>query len=170
MNLVVIGYIFTVLGYVSYWVGRFSKKKSILMYTNSLSSFFYILSFLAFKSYNGVSNSILVVLRGFCVVLKDKLNKKMYWLYLLFVIGFLANAIIFWQGAASIFVTICMLINVTANWFFESQKLRLATCVASIFYILFLFCIRNYVGILLETTIILSNFLSYLKFRKASNN
>ncbi len=162
----ILGYIFTLLGYISYWVGRFFKKKSIMMLTNSLSSFFYILSFLCFGSYNGVSNSVLVVLRGLCVNLKDKLNKKMYWLYSLFVIGFITNAIIFWQGFASIFATICMLINITANWFFDSQKLRLSTCIASIFYMLFLFCIGNYVGISLETTIILSNLISFFKFRK----
>ena len=107
MNMIiVIGYIFTALGYISYWSGRFFKKKSIMMMTNSLSSAMFIGSFFCFGSYNGVANSILVVARGLCVNLKDKLHKKMNWMFIAFIIAFTTTAIVFWQGLASIFATV----------------------------------------------------------------
>lgn len=160
-------YVFTTLGYVAYWIGRFFSKKEKMMLFNSLSSFFFMISFILLNSIQGATNSILVVLRGLSVNLKDKLNKPMHWLFTIFACAFIASCIIFWKNMFSACALICMLINLVANWYFKTQQLRLATCVASIFYILFLFSLSNYIGIIFELTIIISNLASYIKFSKA---
>ncbi len=164
--MLVLGYVFTVLGYLAYWIGRFFKKKSVLMLTNSLSSAFFIGQFFCFGSYNGMANSCLVVARGLAVNLKDKLKKPLHWLFCLFILAFIGTATIFWSGWPSIFTTITMFINIYANWYLPPQKLRLATCIASVFAEIFLLSLGNYLGMLFELTIIASNLISWFKYHK----
>ena len=166
--MVVTGYVFSALGYLSYWTGRFFKKKSILMATNSLSSLFLMFSHFCFGFYSGMASSILVVLRGLAVNLKDKLQKRMIWLYVLFMLAFTGITLFIWEGWSTACFIICMYINMTANWFFNAQQIRLATPIASIFCMISLVLIGNYIGALLETTIIVSNIASYIKYRKAN--
>lgn len=162
----IIGYIFTTLGYVSYWIGRFSNKKSIMMLTNSLSSAFFVVSHYCFGFYSAIASSILVVLRGLGVNLKDKQGKPMIWLYVLFVVAFTIVGVTLWNGVPTEFLMLCMYINITANWFFDSQSLRLATVVASVFYMISMYLVGNYVSMIWESTIIISNVVSYAKYRK----
>ena len=166
--MIYLGYIFTTLGYISYWIGRFFKKKSVMMATNSLSSLFLAISFIFFNSYHGIANQVLVVARGIFINYKDKRQKPMHWLFVLFVMLFLIVTVIFWSGWASVFALITMLINIYANWYLPPQKLRIATVLASCFYEGFLICIGNWSGVALELTIIISNFVSWYRYRRIS--
>lgn len=162
----ILGYIFTIFGYLFYYICCFVKRKSTRMIFNSLSSLAFIVSFFFFGSYNGIAASVIIVLRGPCIIYKDKSKKNMHWLFVLFVLASLTSAIIFWQGPASIFITICVCINLVANWYFEQQNLRLASALASAFYIVFFILIGNYIAIILESTVIMSNILSFIKYKK----
>ncbi len=164
--MIILGYIFTILGKISYWTGRFFKKKSIMMATNSLSAVFSIGECLCFNSMHGVANSVLIVGRGLCVNYKDKHKKPMHWLFLLFLLLFISVAIIFWSGWASIFALISMIIHICANWYLPPQKLRVATIIGCCFNEGFLYCIGNPVGMALELTIIASNLVSFIKYNK----
>ena len=162
----IVGTLFTALGYISYWAGRFFKKKSILMLANSLSSLFLMISHYCFGFYSAMASSVLVVLRGLAVNLKDRRSKPMIWLYILFMLAFTTVAIFLWEGWPTICFVICMYINMTANWFFSAQQIRMATPIASVFYMISLLLVGNYAGMLLESTIIICNVVSYIKYRK----
>ena len=164
--LTIIGYTLTILGYVSYWISRFLRKKSNMMIWNSISSGFFMFSHFMFHSFNGVVSSLLVVCRGFAVNYKEKKQSRCIMLFVLFIIAFTSSAILFWQGWASVCLTICMYLNLIINWFGNAQRVRFLTCIASIFYMVFLFCIGNYVGIFLEGTVIATNLGGYIKYKK----
>ncbi len=149
-----------------YWIGRFSNKKSVMMLTNSLSSAFFVVSHYCFGFYSAIASSILVVLRGLGVNLKDNRKKPMIWLYILFMVVFTIVGVTLWDGVSTEFLMICMYINMTANWFFDNQEVRLATVVASVFYMISMWSVGNYISMIWESTIIISNVISYTKYKK----
>lgn len=164
--MIILGYILTILGKISYWTGRFFKKKSVMMATNSLSAVFSVGECLCFGSLHGAANSVLIAGRGLCVNYKDKRKMPMHWLFALFLASFITVAVIFWDGWASIFALISMFIHMYANWYLPPQKLRLATVFGCCFNEGFLFCIGNWVGMALELTIIVSNLASWFKYHR----
>ena len=166
MNIKYLGYAFTVLGYGTYWIGRFFKKKSTMMYWNSLSSLWLTCQFICFGSVHGAINQSIVILRGISVNFKDRSEKPMHWLFWLFFGVYTVITVVFWEGIGSIFLLATMILNLFANWYMTPQGIRMESAVASVLYSVFLVCLGNYLALGFEATIIASNIASWIKHRK----
>ena len=164
----IFGYIFTIISYVIYCVGRYSKKKSGMLCTDILSKIIASAGFLYLRSYTAVGN----MLGGIAVLcmasLKEKKHKKWIVMYVLLELMYVVILLNTMQGISSVIIFITSTISLYNIWWNNPQKMRILGIVNSIIYTGFQISIKNWAG-LLEIFVISSNISSYLKYRKESS-
>lgn len=157
-----LGYIFTIISYAVYCVGRYCKNKSGMLYTDILSKIIASAGFLYLHSYTAVGN----MLGGIAVLclasLKEKRQRKWIPIFVtleLMYVAILLNTI---QGISSVIIFITSTISLYNIWWNNPQKMRILGIVNSIIYTGFQISIKNWAGFL-EIFVISSNISSYLK-------
>lgn len=163
-----LGYIFTIISYAVYCVGRYCKNKSGMLYTDILSKIIASAGFLYLRSYTAVGN----MLGGIAVLcmasLKEKKHKKWTLMYVLLELMYVVILLNTMQGISSLIIFITSTISLYNIWWYTPQKMRVVGIVNSIIYIGFQISIKNWAGFL-EIFVISSNISSYLKYRKESS-
>ncbi len=164
----VIGYIFTVLSYLVFFISRFCKEKKNLLFLDILSKVLIMISLFFLNSITGmfIMGFLIIILILAKIKETHQFNKYLtISLFIFFCIVYLINMILTFEGILSILVTIVAYIVLISIWWCNPQQIRLLGLVDCIFYLFYQLSIRNYAG-LLEIFSIISNILSYVKYRK----
>ena len=166
-KLIIFGYIFSAICYITYYIGRFFKKKSSIMISSTITQFFAMLSYFCFGSNVAAINASLAMLRCPCIIYKEKKNKDMHWLFAIFAILMFGGIYFCWEGYRSLITTASAFSVLTSEWYFKNpQYIRIVSIFATLFDVIFMFIIGNYLGFVCELLVILSNLFSFLKYRK----
>lgn len=162
--MILIGYIFTILNYISYCLSRFAKTKLAMLYMDLLSKIFMIIALYCFGSISGSLLFVVSFILLIVVTLKEKSTKDWPFGYSLFQFMYLAILIATFDGIASILVFITLSIKLYALWWMRPQGIRMLGIIASLFFIAYQLTIHNWAGIL-EICVIASNATSFLKYK-----
>lgn len=72
----IIGQILTLISYLIFWISRFFKKKKEILIGDNISRVFAIVAFLFLGTFDGIKNTLYVILRNILGDIVDKKNKK----------------------------------------------------------------------------------------------
>ena len=161
----ILGYILTGLSDVSYWLSRFMKKKKDMLALNLLAKIFTVLSLFFLNSLTGAYNMTIAIILLIIANIKERKNKKWTPLYFVFVFAYIIILISTFPGISSILVFITSNLSLICIWFLPPQKMRLVGFYTSGIYLGYQLSIKNWAG-LLEIFVILSNYLSFKKYKK----
>ena len=163
----VLGQVLTFISYLIFWLSRFKKeKKNILLY-DCFSRIFAILAFFFLKSYAGIKNTLYVIVEN--IIGRKIINKpKKYKIivFLIMVIILLLLYIFELNRYDVLCLIICSLISLYGVLLLSPQGIRIAGIIASLFYILFLILIHNYIGVVCEIICIIITLCSFIKYYK----
>ena len=68
-----IGEILTLLSYIVFWLSRFKKNKNNILILDTISRIFAIFAFMFLGTYDGIKNTVYVILRN---LMGQSTNKK----------------------------------------------------------------------------------------------
>ena len=161
----ILGYVFTVLNYISYCLSRFMKKKKDMLALNLLAKIFTVLGFFCLHSLTGAYNMTVAIVLLIIANIKERKKKKWTPLNLVFVFAYIFILVSTFSGISSILVFITSNISLICIWFLPPQQMRLVGGCASFVYLSYQISIKNWAG-LLEIFVIISYFLSFKKYKK----
>ena len=163
--MVIWGYIFTVLCYISYCFGCFRKKKASMLAWNLLSKVFITMALYCLNSLSGAYISMAVFAMLIVANIKERLHYKLIFGYIFFQSLYLVILYCTYVGISSILVVLTVSVNLFCVWFLKPQQMRLITGINCITYLSYQISIKNWAG-LLELFSMFSNVLAYIKYRK----
>jgi hypothetical protein len=99
--------------------------------------------------------------------IKEKLNKKWLFGYLLFQLLYLIVLFYTYEGISSVLVVLSSSITLLCIWWLPPQQMRFIGGLNCFIFLAYQISIKNWAG-LLEILVIISNLFSYLKYRKAN--
>lgn len=162
----IIGQILTLISYLVFWVSRFFKKKKEILIGDNISRVFAIVAFLFLGTYDGIKNTLYVILRNILGDAVDKKNKKYKIIIFLIMLFILIIMYSFnFNGISTICVAICGIFNLYGTIMSNEQGIRRFGMIGSIFYASFLFFTLNYIGTICEVICFIVMLISYLKYR-----
>ena len=100
--------------------------------------------------------------------IKERLNKKWLFGYIFFQSLYLAIVFHTYVGISSILVLMTVSITLFCIWWLPPQQMRVVGGLNCFTYLAYQISIKNWAG-LLEIFVILSNFFSFLKYKKSDN-
>ena len=100
--------------------------------------------------------------------IKERLNKKWLFGYIFFQSLYLAILFYTYAGIPSILVVATVSVTLFCIWWLPPQQMRVVGGLNCFTYLAYQISIKNWAG-LLEILVILSNFFSFLKYRKSNN-
>lgn len=164
------GQILTLISYIIFWISRFCKNKKDILFYDNISRVFAIIAFLFLRTYDGIKNTIYVIIRN---VLGDYTNKKtkrtkVIILILMIIILFIIYAFDF-NGYSTICILICGLFNLYGVIMCNEQGIRLFGLFGSVFYSMFMLLTNNYMGLICEIICFIVMLISYNKYHKKIN-
>ena len=165
---VVLGYIFTILSYLIFFISRFCKEKKNLLFLDILSKILIMISLFFLHSTTGMFTMGLLIIILILAKIKETCNFNKYlsiFLFTLFCIIYLVNMILTFEGISSILVTIVAYIVLISIWWCNPQQIRILGLFDCIFYFCYQISIKNWAG-MLEILSIISNILSFIKYKK----
>ncbi len=167
MNYFLWGQILTFISYVVFWASRFLKRKKDLLVYDNISRAIAIMAFAFLKTYDGIKNTIYVIIRNVLGQLTNKKSKKIkvFTFILMFVLLITMYAINF-QGLSTICIAICGILNLYGVIMCNEQGIRIFGMLGSIFYIGFMLFTGNVTGTICELICFFVLLTSYLKYRK----
>ena len=172
MSIYIIGQALTLISYIVFWVSRYMEsKKNILLYDN-ISRCFAILAFICLKTFDGIKNTLFVIVRN---VVGNKISKQskktklsvfivmIICLCLLYITSFnnVATICVFTCG-----VFTCGVFNLYGVIMCDEQGIRLYGLLGSGFYAMFLLFTGNYTGFICELICAVIMYTSYRKYNK----
>lgn len=160
----IIGNIFTLLSYISYYISRFCKTKSNMCIWDAASKLLTIIAFIFLNALNGVYNNILALFRPIAVVLKEKTGKKLHWLFIIFLILHILIFIFTYAGISSILISIVSIASLYFLFYSTTQTIRLTGTIGNIVYMLYQLSINNYIGVICEIIVLACNVISFVKY------
>lgn len=168
----IIGQILTLISYLIFWISRFFKKKKKILIGDNISRIFAIVAFLFLGTYDGIKNTLYVIIRNVLGDVVDKKNKK-YKITTFFIMLFILIIMYSFNfnGISTICVAICGIFNLYGTIMSDEQGIRLFGMIGSIFYASFLFFTFNYIGTICEVICFIVMLISFIKYKKldASN-
>ena len=72
----IIGQFLTSISYGIFWISRFLKKKKDILLLDNISRIFAIIAFVFLGTYDGIKNTLYVILRNFLGQVTNTKNKK----------------------------------------------------------------------------------------------
>jgi len=159
-----LGTIFTVLNFVCYCLSRFMKEKKAMLLWDLMAKVFISMGLYCFDSLSGAYISMAVFFMLIVANIKERLNKRWLGAYLFFEGLYLTILYCTYIGISSILVVITDSVTLFCIWWLPPQKMRLVGALNGFTYLSYQISIKNWAG-MLEIFVILSNFLSYLKYR-----
>ncbi len=166
----IVGQILTFISYLIFWISRFIKNKHKILLWDNISRVFAIISFIFLGTYDGIKNTLYVILRNVLGQFTNK-KKKKYKLSALFIM-FILLVLIYsfdFNGISTICVAICGLFNLYGVIMCNEQGIRLWGMIGSIFYMGFMIFTGNIVGFLCEIICFFVMLASYIKYKKGVN-
>lgn len=162
-----LGYFFTALNYACYCLSRFMKQKQLMLLLDLLAKIFTIIGLYLLDSLSGASSFIVMFLLLIVANIKEKLNKKWLFGYLLFQLLYLIVLFYTYEGISSVLVVLSSSITLLCIWWLPPQQMRFIGGLNCFVFLAYQISIKNWAG-LLEILVIISNLFSYLKYRKAN--
>lgn len=162
-----LGYFFTALNYACYCLSRFMKQKQWMLLLDLLAKIFTIIGLYFLNSLSGAYSFVITFLLLIAANIKEKLNKKWLFGYLLFQLLYLIVLFYTYEGISSVLVALSSSITLLCIWWLPPQQMRFVGGLNCFIFLSYQICIKNWAG-LLEIFVILSNLFSYLKYRKAN--
>ncbi len=162
----IVGQVLTLISYLVFWISRFIKSKYKILLWDNISRFFAIVSFIFLGTYDGIKNTLYVILRNILGQYTNK-KKKKYKLLTLFIM-FILLVFIYcfdFHGISTICVAICGILNLYGVIMCNEQGIRFFGMLGSIFYIGFMVFTGNIVGILCEVICFFVMLVSYIKYK-----
>ncbi len=163
--MILLGYLFTVLNYVCYCLSRFMRLKKAMLLWDLMAKVFISMGLYCFGSLSGAYISMAVFFMLIVANIRERLNKKWLGSYLFFQALYLVILYYTYIGISSILVVLTVSITLFSVWWLPPQKMRLVGGLNGFTYLAYQISIRNWAG-LLEIFVILSNFISFWKYRK----
>ena len=160
-----LGYLFTFLNYVCYCLSRFMKHKSMMLLLDLISK---ILTAIGMYFLNSLSGAYIFIAVFFMLIvanIKEYLNKKWLFGYLFFQSIYLAILYYTYVDASSVLVVMTVSITLFCIWWLRPQQMRVIGGINGFTFLAYQISIKNRAG-LLEIFVIISNFISYLKYKK----
>jgi len=166
-GMVLLGYLFTILDYSCFCLSRFMKNKAAILALDLLAKVFAAIRLYCFNSLSGAYLFIAIFFMLIVANIKTRLNKRWLFGYLFFQCVYLIIFFYTYIGLSSILVTWTTSVSLFANWWLAPQKMRRVGSVNGFFYLWYQISIKNWAG-LLEIFAIISNVLSYIKYKRIS--
>lgn len=171
MIIYIIGQVLTLISYIVFWVSRYMEsKKNILLYDN-ISRCFAILAFICLKTFDGIKNTLFVIVRN---VVGNKISKQSKKTKLsIFIVMLICLCLLYitsFNNVATICVFICGVLNLYGVIMCDEQGIRLYGLIGSGFYAMFLLFTSNYTGFVCELICAVIMYTSYRKYNKVANN
>lgn len=163
--MILLGYFFTVLNYGCYCLSRFMKHKKMMLLLDLAAKIFTALGLYFLNSLSGAYVFISVFFMLIVANIKERLNKKWLLGYIFFQGVYLVVLFYTYKGVSSILVVATVSVTLFCNWWLNPQLMRFIGGINSFTYLAYQISIKNWAG-LLEILVILSNFISFLKYRK----
>ena len=167
--MILLGYLFTVLNYIIYCVSRFTQSKKAMLLGDLLSKIFMALGLYFLNSLSGAYMTVVIFFMLIIVNIKEQLNKKWEYWYVFFQGLYFIILFFTYDGFPSILITTTVSTALFSVWWLQPQQMRLVSFFNGFTYLAYQISIKNWAG-LLEILLILSNFLSFLKYRKADKS
>ena len=166
LNFFVIGQVLTFISYLVFWISRFFKIKKNMLLWDTISRLVAILAFFFLGTFDGVKNTVFVIIRNYVGKTIDNKNKKVKILAFLALLFTLTLLYCYnFNNLATIAIALCGIFNLYGTIMCDEQGIRLYGMIGSIFYMAFMVLTENYVGFVCEMICFLMIFLSYLKYK-----
>lgn len=169
-TLLLVGEILTLISYLVYWVSRFIKSKNNILILDTISRVFAILAFAFLGTYDGIKNTMYVILRN---SLGQVTNKKSIKTKFITFIAMLILLIVIYSfnfnGISTISIAISGILNLIGVIMCKEQGMRIFGMLGSSFYAAFMFSTGNVIGTICEIIGFFMLLLSYLKYRNRNN-
>ena len=162
----ILGQILTLVSYLIFWISRFLKSKNNILLLDNISRLFAIIAFIFLGTYDGIKNTLYVILRNVLgqVTNKKKQKYKIITFLLMLILIILMYSLNF-SGISTICVGICGILNLYGTIMCNEQGIRIFGMIGSVFYTLFMFFTNNIVGTICEIICFAVMLISYLKYK-----
>lgn len=162
--MIILGYILTALNYLLRCVGRFMYHKKDMLLIDLFAEVLTVFALYCLGSMSGALSFAVEFLVLIAANIKERLHTKWAILYVLFQSLYIFIAIYTYQGTSSILVFITASVALCSTWWLVPQKMRLLGLFNCTVFLIYQISIKNWAG-LLEIFIVLSNAISYIKYR-----
>ena len=165
--LFILGQILTLISYLIFWYSRFKKNKKNILLLDNISRIFAIVAFVFLGTYDGIKNTIYVILRNILGQITDKKGNKYKIITFLLMLSILVLMYIFnFNGISTICIAICGIVNLYGTIMCNEQGIRIFGMIGSGFYTAFMLITGNIIGTICEVICFIVMLISYLKYRK----
>lgn len=165
--LFILGQILTLISYLIFWYSRFEKNKKNILLLDNISRIFAIVAFIFLGTYDGIKNTIYVILRNILGQITDKKEKYYKIISFLLMLSILVLMYIFnFNGISTICIAICGIANLYGTIMCNEQGIRIFGMIGSGFYTAFMLITGNIIGTICEVICFIVMLISYLKYRK----
>ena len=162
----IVGQILTLVSYLFFWCSRFKKNKKNILLLDNISRIFAIISFIFLGTYDGIKNTIYVILRNILGQITNKKEKKYKIITFIVMLLILFTMYIFnFNGISTIFIAISGIANLYGTIMCDEQGIRIFGMFGSGFYTAFMLMTGNIVGTICEIICFFVMLASYLKFK-----
>lgn len=162
----IVGQFLTFISYGIFWISRFFRKKKDILLLDNISRIFAIISFAFLGTYDGIKNTIYVILRNFLGQVtntKNKMNRISIFILMLIILVLIYS--INFNGISTICVAICGILNLYGVLMCNEQGIRIFGMLGSAFYMAFMIYTNNIVGSICELICFFVMMVSYIKYK-----
>lgn len=147
---------------------KFNEKAKILK-GNCLTTTLSIISYIFLKAYDAIISAVVTLVRLITIYIKDKLNKKCSFLFLLF-ISLYALVFLNYLGVQTIILFLSNMCSFIPKWIFKDmQKIRIGGICAYILSIAFNIMIHNYAVILIQLISMMLVVIAFIRWHNEGN-
>ena len=163
----ILGQLLTLISYLIFWISRFMKNKNSILFLDNISRVFAIIAFLFLKTYDGIKNTLYVILRNLLGNFTNSKSKKSKGIafYIMLLTLILLYSFDF-NGISTICIAICGILNLYGVIMCNEQGIRIFGMLGSFFYMSFMFFTYNITGFVCEIICFIVMLTSYLKYNK----
>ncbi len=167
----VLGQILTLISYLIFWISRFFKEKKEILIGDNISRVVAIVAFLFLGTYDGIKNTVYVIIRNILGDIVNEKNKKykIITFIVMLIILFIMYSFNF-NGISTICVAICGVFNLYGVIMCNEQGIRIFGMIGSAFYAAFMFFTFNITGTICELICFIVMLISYLKYKNNEEN
>ena len=166
-----LGQVLTLISYIVFLLSRFIKRKNNILLWDNVSRFLAILSFVFLRTYDGIKNTVYVILRNVVgQITNNKSIKKKIITFILMLILLISMYTISFNGISTIAIAISGIFNLYGVIMCNEQGLRIFGMLGSAFYMIFMFATGNIVGTICEVIGFFVLLTSYFKYKKTKHN
>ena len=157
----------TLISYMVFWFSRFIKRKNNILLWDNVSRFLAIIAFVFLGTYDGIKNTIYVILRNVVgQITNNKSIKKKIVTFILMLILLITIYTINFNGISTISIAISGIFNLYGVIMCNEQGLRIFGMLGSAFYMIFMFVTGNIVGTICEVIGFFVLITSYFKYKR----